>query len=337
MSTKHPKLDLRKNKRLKNNSHMLTDIKIKVPGTSANLGPGFDLLGMALEIYNEFFFQFDRDSSYKILLLNGFPPPFEIKENLIKGAYQTYNQIFLPGVELPAFDVRVNFNLPMRGGLGSSASAVVAGFMAAKSYHERHIPSIPLPDENSILTELALIEGHPDNSTPALLGGFIFSYFTENGLVYFKKKFPDSIKLFLFIPELETDTNASRKKLPESYTTEDVVFNMSRICTWLEFLNSGKANLLALSIADKIHTPYRINNIPLLKEISEILLHHKISFTLSGSGPTLLLFEKQEKSHEFTNYFHQIAGECLKHHAVKFKLMPINPCENGTEIIKEWR
>ena len=328
-------MDLRKNKRLKNQSNMLTDIRIKVPGTSANLGPGFDLLGMALEIYNEFHFSFHKDSQYKILLENGSPPPFVIKNNLIKESYQSYNKIYLTENELPPFDVRINLNLPMRGGLGSSASAIVAGFMAAKTYHEIKIQSIPIPSEQSILTELAMIEGHPDNSTPALLGGFIFSYFTDNGLVYFKKKFPSSIKLFLFIPELETNTNDSRKKLPEYYSTEDVIFNMSRICTWLEFLNSGSAHLLPLSVADRIHTPYRINKVPLLKEISEILFNNNIWFTLSGSGPTLLLFEREEKSHQFIEYFTQITGKCLNNHGIKYRLLPINPCENGTTIIKE--
>jgi homoserine kinase len=154
-------------------------------------------------------------------------------------------------------------------------------------------------------------------------------------LVYFKKKFPSSIKLFLFIPELETNTNDSRKKLPEYYSTEDVIFNMSRICTWLEFLNSGNAHLLPLSVADRIHTPYRINKVPLLKEISEILFNNNIWFTLSGSGPTLLLFEREEKSDQFIEYFTQITGKCLNNHGIKYRLLPINPCENGTIIIKE--
>jgi len=311
---------------------MMTDFTIKVPATSANLGPGFDLLGMALDLYNDFHFSFAEDSNYKISREDGSPLPFVIKDNLIKLAYKKYGDIYLPNKNLPPFNVRVNLNLPMRGGLGSSASAIIAGFLTAKKYHELEIKSIPLPSENSILTELAMLEGHPDNTTPALLGGFILSYFTKEGLIFFRKKFPSNIKLFLFIPEIETDTNDSRKKLPETYATEDIIFNMSRISTWSEFIHTGNYNLLKLCVEDKLHTPYRIENIPILKEISDILLDNNICYTLSGSGPTLLIYVEEQRAMNFNEEFHKLVKSNLEQNKINYKFIPIETCETGTII-----
>lgn len=311
---------------------MITDFTIKVPGTSANLGPGFDLLGMALNLYNDFHFSFTEDSNYKITKEDGSPLPFVIKDNLIKLAYKKYGEIYLPNKNLPPFNVRVNLNLPMKGGLGSSASAIIAGFLTAKIFHERELKSIPMPEENSILTELAKLEGHPDNTTPALLGGFILSYFTKHGLIYFRKKFPSNVKLFLFIPEIETDTNDSRKKLPEFYSTDDIIFNMSRISTWNEFINNGNYNLLKLCVEDKVHTPYRIDSIPILKEICPILTEREICYTLSGSGPTLLIYVEEQRAKVFIEEFKGLFNSKLQRENINYKFLSIETCEIGTII-----
>lgn len=311
---------------------MVNKFSIKVPGTSANLGPGFDLMGLALDIYNIFEFSFESEATYDLRLFSGETLPFSNSDNLIKNAYLIYESCFLKNNKLPPFNVKININLPIRGGLGSSASAIVAGYLAANVVHKSLFSSIPQPSENVFLLELAKIEGHPDNTIPAYLGGLVFSFISSNQIIFFKKKFPSSVKMILFIPEMETDTIDSRKKLPEKYPIGDIVYNMSRIGTWFEFLNSEKIEHLSIAIEDKLHTPYRIKSTPYLNELVEYLRSEKILYTLSGSGPSLLIFVDREDSRNIIELISNFINLKLKKYNIKYKLIDTVPCDSGTEI-----
>ncbi|RHX79065.1 homoserine kinase [Leptospira yasudae] len=269
---------------------------IRVPGTSANLGPGFDLFGLAFRIYNRFQFQFRAEKEFKTSVKGMDVLPFAPDEDMVLSSYQSYFRKFLPGQEPVPYSLHMDLNLPMKGGLGSSASAAVAGVCAARFAHKQFFPKISLPKENEFLFHLGQIEGHPDNTIPAYLGGFVFAYFNGERLEYVKKKFPKRVRCFLIVPDLETSTHQSRKTLPSSYSTEDVIFNMSRIATWMEFLDSGKVDLLKLALEDRVHTPYRMHSEfalnPFLKEVEK----HLIGYSLSGSGPSVLLFSERSKA-----------------------------------------
>ncbi|PJZ68583.1 homoserine kinase [Leptospira perolatii] len=271
-------------------------LQIKVPGTSANLGPGFDLLGLAFKIYNTFTFEFGNASEFKSTVKGFDTPPFSEKEDLVLFSYRDYFQRFLENVSPLFYSVKMDLELPMKGGLGSSASAVVAGYCAARFVHQTYFPSIKVPDEGTFLYHLAQLEGHPDNTTPAFIGGFVFSYFADQKLYYFKKKFPQSIHCYFVIPKLEISTHHSRKILPDSYPIEDIIFNMSRIGTWWEFLDSGKPNLLQRALEDKIHTPYRMNSEFLLNPFIQKVKDSVIGYSLSGSGPSVLLYCQRKHS-----------------------------------------
>lgn len=305
---------------------------IKVPGTSANMGPGFDLMGIALEIYNLFHFEISESSKFQIKMQDDSPLPFSTHENLIQTSYHKYESFFMHEKKLPPFNVSLQMNLPIGGGLGSSASAIVAGFLAANVVHKSYFPEIPIPEERDFLTRLAEMEGHPDNTIPAFLGGLVFSYFTGDGLVYFKKEFPKKIKLYLCIPDFHTDTNDSRKKLPENYKIEDIIYNMSRLATWIEFLNSENLNLLHNALEDKLHTPYRVDSSPYLKNLVKVLRNESIYFSLSGSGPTLLLYIPEEKEDNFIDFFHSLLYKNAIPDISKIKVLKINPCSRGTEV-----
>ncbi|EMY77646.1 homoserine kinase [Leptospira weilii serovar Ranarum str. ICFT] len=269
---------------------------ICVPGTSANLGPGFDLFGLAFKIYNDFQFQFHPGEEFKTSVKGMEILPFGPDEDFVISSYRSYFRKFLPGKEPVAYSLLMDLKLPMKGGLGSSASAAVAGVCAARFAHKNFYPKIPLPKENEFLFHLGRIEGHPDNTIPAYLGGFVFAYFNGERLEYVKKKFPKRVRCFLIVPNLETSTHQSRKILPSSYSTEDVIFNMSRVVTWMEFLDSGKVSLLKLALEDRLHTPYRMHSEfelnPLLIEIRRNL----IGYSLSGSGPSVLLFSERNNA-----------------------------------------
>lgn len=279
-------------------------IYIRVPGTSANLGPGFDLLGMALKIYNEFYFTIDTNSNYTTLRIDNTPLPFAGKEDLLQIGYKKYYELFLPKIIPIPYNVKMDLNLPFKGGLGSSASALTAGFALANFLHKKHFAKKnPVPVLDKILYELAMMEGHPDNTTPAMVGGFVFSYFYNGKIVFFKEKFPNSVSLFLFIPQIEVSTNDSRKKLPDSYSVEDVIFNMSRIATWQHFFKTKEFSLLERAVEDKIHTPYRIKPIPLLQSVGDFCLKSGATFSLSGSGPTILIYVEKKNAKKFLEKF----------------------------------
>lgn len=315
------------------NSKSKHELYVRVPGTSANLGPGFDLLGLALMIYNEFYFKFGEENNFSLASLDGTPLPFSSKENLIKDAYENYYKLFLKDEKIIPFHVDMTISLPFKGGLGSSASALIAGFQAGEYIHKKFYKKIPFPSKEKILYELAMMEGHPDNTTPAVLGGFVFSYFDNNKLIYFQDKFPKSCDLFLFIPDLQIGTNDSRKKLPTSYSTEDVVFNMARISTWLKFLQTKKFEHLCLALQDRIHTEYRIQNEEFLVQAAQIVTQLGACFSLSGSGPTFLLYIRRKQSKNFIEKFQNL----LKIHPEperNYRIIPIDVCNKGTIVKK---
>ncbi len=279
-------------------------IYIRVPGTSANLGPGFDLLGMALKIYNEFYFTIDPNSNFTTLRIDNTPLPFSDKEDLLLEGYKKYFDLFLHKQKLIAYNVKMDLNLPFKGGLGSSASALTAGFTLGHYLHKKHFSKkFPVPNLDKILYELALLEGHPDNTTPAMIGGFVFSYFHEGKLISFKEKFPSSISLFLFIPQIEVSTNDSRKKLPDQYPVKDVIFNMSRMASWMQFFQKKDFMLLERAVEDKVHTPYRINSIPLLVNVAELCKKLGAAYSLSGSGPSVLIYIEKKHAKKFLAKF----------------------------------
>ncbi|MCE9501493.1 MAG: homoserine kinase, partial [Leptospira sp.] len=228
-------------------------ISLRIPGTSANLGPGFDIMGLALRIYNKFEFEFAENNDFSSLLENGTKPPFEPEDDLVLYSYKRYFETFLKGENPLPYKVRMSLGLPIRGGLGSSASAAVAGFTSANYIHKKIFKSKKIPSKEEFLYELAMIEGHPDNTTPAFCGGLIFAYFTdEKKLHFFKRRFPGNISLLLFTPDFQTPTNDSRKKLPSEYPVKDVIYNMARVGTWMEFLRTKKFEHLLLALGDKL-------------------------------------------------------------------------------------
>lgn len=304
---------------------------IRVPGTSANLGPGFDLFGLAFRIYNHFQFRFLPGAEFQTSVKGMDVLPFSQDEDLVLESYRSYFRTFLKDTDPVPYSLTMDLGLPMKGGLGSSASAAVAGFCAARFAHKNFFPKLSLPSENLFLYHLARIEGHPDNTIPAYLGGFVCAYFNGERLEVIKKKFPKRVRCFLLVPGLETSTHQSRKTLPPTYSTEDVIFNMSRIATWMEFLDSGKTELLRLALEDKIHTPYRMHSEfelnPLLNEVSK----HLAGYSLSGSGPSVLLFCERKKAVRVESILREKTAAFVERTHFDCRLLSLKVEEGGIE------
>ncbi|MEM7180590.1 MAG: homoserine kinase [Spirochaetota bacterium] len=309
-------------------------ISIKVPGTSANLGPGFDLMGIALQVYNQFYFTLNSSEKFTASFTDGSPLPFSRKDDLVLSSYQKYFSLFLSNEKSIPYHVDMQLELPLKGGLGSSASAVVAGFVLGRKVHQLFFPNIVLPSEEDFLFHLAQIEGHPDNTIPAYLGNFVFSYscLEDKRLHRIQKTFPDSIALFLLLPKLEVETNTSRRTLPSSYSRNDVIFNMSRIATWFSFLETGEFSSLCRAVEDKVHSPYRLQNFPILQCITKEILANGACFSLSGSGPTLLIYCEKKNADDFYTKLQEFTQKIADEVKIAVEVQKIQVDTRGTSI-----
>lgn len=256
-------------------------ISIKVPATSANMGPGFDTMGMALDIFNVFFVKKSDD-----LIIENVEDEFKNRDNLFVVAYDKT----LATKNLKA-NVYVKFEtvIPLSRGLGSSSSLVVAGVLAANYLHNL---GLSMQDMLNICNE---IEGHPDNVAPCLLGGFVASV-VENGIPYCQKIDVDKkFKFTVMIPDFEVRTVDARAVMPKQIEIKDAVYSLSRAVSLCFALQAGDEEKLRISFDDKIHEPYRRALIPDYNDLrEEVIKKGALAFMISGSGSTCIAISTDE-------------------------------------------
>lgn len=250
--------------------------RISVPATSANLGPGFDVLGLALDLANtcEFKVTDDKDE-------------FEnnLKTNLIYKAYK-YAFDFYDEEVLPV-DFDIDANIPLSRGLGSSAACIVMGIMAAFHMMKRDF------DKKEILKIAAKMEGHPDNVAPTIFGNAVASILKDDQVYVEKLEISNNFKFLAIIPDFKLPTKEARDVLPRTYSKEDAVFNLSRLSMVILSLISGDEENLKVALEDKIHEPYRLKLIPEINEIEKIIDDSKaLGHYLSGAGSTIMVVLK---------------------------------------------
>ena len=266
-------------------------VKIKVPGTSANIGPGFDTLGLALNIFNEITVE-KKNSGIEVLW--DIPNPnIPLEDNLVYVAL-VHTLKKYKKEDLGCTVRMTKVDIPISRGLGSSAAAIVCGIYAA---HYLMDYSLSTKDIVNIATEL---EGHPDNVAPAILGNMILSVMTGDSVLYSKIDFPEEIKFNVLIPNFKLSTEKARSVLPGSYSTADCVSNASRLALMLNFLKEKRYNDLRVCLEDKIHQPYRFelinNSLDIFKKSKEL---GALGEFISGAGPTLITWvDKNEESYK---------------------------------------
>ena len=266
-------------------------VKIKVPGTSANIGPGFDTLGLALNIFNEITVE-KKNSGIEVLW--DIPNPnIPLEDNLVYVAL-VHTLKKYKKEDLGCTVRMTKVDIPISRGLGSSAAAIVCGIYAA---HYLMDYSLSTKDIVNIATEL---EGHPDNVAPAILGNMILSVMTEDSVLYSKIDFPEEIKFNVLIPNFKLSTEKARSVLPGSYSTADCVSNASRLALMLNFLKEKRYNDLRVCLEDKIHQPYRFelinNSLDIFEKSKELVA---LGEFISGAGPTLITWvDKNEESYK---------------------------------------
>lgn len=264
-------------------------VTVLTPATSANLGPGYDSLGLALQLYNRFEVEESGvDPLHPIIEVQG-----ELGAGLSTGPDNLFFRSFAllferVEVPLPAVRIRMNIKIPPGCGLGSSATAVVGGLVAANEWLRAQGKSVP-KDELLDLAVEAEAGNHPDNVAPALLGGLVATTNVGGRIHAVKNHFPDALKAVVFTPSFPMDTVAGRKLLPASYPKADVTFNTGRVALLLSALQTGRYELIGDAMQDRLHQPYRQALFPAMPDIIDAAVAagaHGAS--LSGGGSSLI-------------------------------------------------
>jgi len=258
---------------------LLKKKNIKTYATTSNIGVGFDVLGMKLNIYNEFSY-----SKYFKYFVTGFGDDFNNENNLIIKAYkEVINNFNLS--EIPIYVEPKSINIPFSRGLGSSASLYLAGILIAKDIYK-------IEDEEKLINIMVKLEGHPDNIVSSYLGSLVSSYKIDNKYRYIKYDVSKKLNFYIGYPDYEVSTLKAREILPASYSREDVINNLSRISNVPYAFNTGDYNLLKELLIDKIHEPYRKTLIKEYEYIKDTLKDDAITL-ISGSGSTLFFISNK--------------------------------------------
>lgn len=258
-------------------------IKIRVPATSANLGPGFDCLGLALNVWNEVSFEAAEKVTYHVTG-EGAEKLNKGAKNLLTKAYALVHEVCnqkMSGVQIFAHN-----EILMSSGLGSSAAAIVSGLFGANEM-------LGQPLRTSELLKLATnMEGHPDNVAPALLGGLVVSVISHEEIITKRYEVPE-LTLVIVKPIVDWPTRTARAVLPKSVSRADAIHNIGRTALVVDALRNGDLELLQKVMDDRIHQPYR------LRHISGGLAAYKAAkqfgaAALSGAGPSIINFVPSE-------------------------------------------
>ena len=254
----------------------MKSVTIRVPATTANLGPGFDAFGCALSLYTDVTFE-ETDAGLEI---TGCDEAYAGPDNM---AYTSYCAVLASlSEEVRGVKIHIRSDIPICRGLGSSAALLVAGAMGANVLRGNKLST------QGLLNITNAMEGHPDNLAPAFFGGLTASM-VDNGLPV-TVDFPlhPDWEFLALVPDFDLPTTLARSVLPTQYSREDAVYNISHGAMVLKALELGDEKLLRNAMQDRIHQPYRKNMIPDYEKIEALIRTTGAAFCLSGAGPTLL-------------------------------------------------
>jgi homoserine kinase len=263
-----------------------SSFEVRVPASTANLGAGFDCFGLALDLYLTVRATTHADpATPSIVRTRGIDReslPSVADENLIyKAMRHTAERL---NFELPSVRLAVQNDIPISGGLGSSAAAIVAGISLAFALSGRRY------SEDFALKCAAELEHHTDNVAASLLGGFVVSFLRADGhIVSMRSAWPKDIQVLAMTPNMTLDTGTARAALPKTVPHADAVHNLQRSALFLAALGSGSYDLIWDAMQDRLHQPFREHLIPGLAEVLAIPhIDGLVGVALSGAGPTVV-------------------------------------------------
>ncbi len=253
-------------------------LKITVPASSANLGAGFDALGLALTLYNRVWME-EADGCH-IQAVDGAAIPTDESNMIYHTAQKLYERC---GYPFRGLTILQENNIPMTRGLGSSSACLIAGLIGANTLMGS---PVSLPDLCDIAAEL---EGHPDNIAPALFGGLVTSVMDSGRVHTVSVPVSDRIRFAVFVPDFELKTEVARAALPTEISREDAVYNLSRAALMTASLFSGSLDNLRVAVQDRLHQPYRFPLIPGAEQVFYLAYQlGAYGVAVSGAGPSIL-------------------------------------------------
>lgn len=309
-------------------------VSVKVPATTANLGPGFDCLGMALPIYNTVTIEetvlpgtgveiniVPQSSLIDEISLSHIP----LDENSLvyKAVEMLYNSIGQSPSELK---ITIKSNIPVARGLGSSASVIVGALVAANELLGR--PA----DEVALLSIACELEGHPDNITPAIVGGLVISAQEDDGaVVYSKLNWPSDWLITVCVPDFELSTDIARSVLPKEVPMKDAIFNAQHLGMFVQAVNMHDKELMRFALQDRLHQPYRIKLIQGLDKIIDSMRHIEsvLGCVISGAGSSILIISEKNDLEKIKNTVSEIWAD----QNIKCEIKTLNVEPYGAQIV----
>jgi homoserine kinase len=261
---------------------------VRVPASSANLGPGFDALALALSLYLECRFR----SADSLAIRASGRDASSISTGEDNFIWQTALRVAADaGAAMPSIDLEIANDIPIGKGLGSSAAALTAGVVIANEV-------LGLGwDAHRVLDEAAQIEGHPDNVAACVLGSIVASAIDSEGVARaVRLELDPHYNVAVVVPDFMLPTSEARRVLPETYSREDTVFNVQRSALLIVALATGARDVFPTALEDRLHQPYRYDLVPGLEEITKLRAPGLLGCALSGAGPSILVFH--ERGHE---------------------------------------
>ena len=255
--------------------------EVRVPASSANLGPGFDTLGLALGIYLHCRFRIAAEDVVRVSGRDTESIPAESKNLILKTAREVAEA---QGRELPPVYLEIENEIPVGKGLGSSAAALVVGVVLADRVLGMSW------DEHRLLDEAARIEGHPDNVSAAVLGSVTTAAIGADGVTRaVRLEVPRAFSVAVVCPDFELSTLRMRDALPDSYSRADAIFNIQRATLLVAALLEGDRDAFPVAFEDRLHQPYRSGYVPGLDNILSLRVPGLLGCALSGAGPAVLV------------------------------------------------
>ncbi len=257
-------------------------VTVRVPATSANLGPGFDTLGLALALYDELTVEATAGGlQVDVTGVGEGEVPTDATNLVVRSIQHTFDDV---GIAMPGLFLRAVNVIPHGRGLGSSGAAIVSGIMAAKGLLEGLVEF----DSDALLRLATELEGHPDNVAPALFGGLTIAWTTPDGPKHKKLNVHRGVSPLVCVPEATMSTALARSLQPQSVPHADAIFNVSRSALLVAALIQSPELLLAAT-EDKLHQEYRASAMPETAELISVLRANGLPAVVSGAGPSILV------------------------------------------------
>jgi homoserine kinase len=254
---------------------------VSVPATSANLGPGFDSVGMALELRiraDVTVLARDGESRWSF---GGSEAPTHggLRDEMMRAMRTLYAAV---GAAPPPLAIAVDNPIPLGRGLGGSAAGAALGLAIAAVLRE------PAPDVAELTRTISVLEGHPDNGVPAIVGGVVVAVSEDEDVIYARFAPPPGLRAHVVVPDFSMPTREARAILPDAYPRRDAVYNVGHAALLGAAFASGDVGLLRVAMRDRLHQPFRASFVPGLLEMLALDVPGLVGVALSGAGPSVL-------------------------------------------------